>query len=314
MIKSGSKALLVLLTSQAVAGNSPDLDSCLKRLDPQSDIGYDRIAARCPELTKQLEQSPWSAWLPRGWKEPGNDLSAGGLRELRDVIARETATAPPNGGGSAAPVPDVRMLKTVLATMGAGVNSESRWRRFKNWLRTLLEKREQPPDENWFSRMVSHRGLPQSVLDLIVYAALGAVVVLAGVIVVNELRNAGLLPKRGAARLKPARGGMGVGGLLTDSRDIDNASLNDRPRLLLGMILRRLSERGILPPSGALTVRELTRAARLSEGDDQTRLSELALAAERVRYSSDAVAAESLREPLARGRELLDRLEAGVSG
>src|ERR1700734_3178306 len=113
MIKSGSKALLVLRASQAVTGNSPDLDSCLKRLDPQSDIGYDRIAARCPELTKQLEQSPWSAWLPRGWKEPGNDLSAGGLRQLRDVIARETATAPPNGGSSAAPVPDVRMLKTV---------------------------------------------------------------------------------------------------------------------------------------------------------------------------------------------------------
>jgi hypothetical protein len=77
--------------------------------------------------------------------------------------------------------------------------------------------------------------------------------------------------------------------------------------------LRRLSERGILPPSGALTVRELTRAARFPEREDEARLSDLALAAERVRYSADT-ASESLREPLARGQELLDRLEADASG
>jgi hypothetical protein len=317
MINQGSKALFMLALALFVCGFEvataraqnalPNLDSCLGRLDPQVDIGYDRIASRCPEMMRQLELGPWSPWLPRGWKEPGNDLSAGGLRELRDVIGRESAAAP------SAREPDMQHLKTVLATLGAAANSESWWGRFKSWLRSILETREQPAGESWFSRMVSHRGLPQSVLNLIVYAALAGVVVLAGVIIANELRNAGLVPKRGAARGLRAKA-ANISGRLTDSRDIDGASLPDRPRLLLGLILKRLSERGNMPPSGALTVRELTRAARLREPDDQACLSDLALAAERVRYSADVVASETLREPLARGKELLERLEAGASG
>ena len=43
----------------------PDVDSCLSRLDPELDIGYDRLAARCPELMKQLEHGTWVPWLPR---------------------------------------------------------------------------------------------------------------------------------------------------------------------------------------------------------------------------------------------------------
>ncbi|MEJ5755965.1 hypothetical protein, partial [Salmonella enterica] len=60
----------------------PDVDSCVRVLDPQLDIGYDRIAARCPDLARELEHGAWSSWLPRGWKESGNDLSAGGLKEF----------------------------------------------------------------------------------------------------------------------------------------------------------------------------------------------------------------------------------------
>src|SRR5438034_3439573 len=70
----------------------PDIDSCLRHLDPELDIGYDRIAARCPDLVKQLDHGPWAPWLPRGWKEPGNDLSAGSLKEFRELVSREDAT------------------------------------------------------------------------------------------------------------------------------------------------------------------------------------------------------------------------------
>src|SRR5262249_22447661 len=65
--------------SQAI----PNIDACVARLDPQLDIGYDRIAARCPDLMRQLETGAWAPWLPRGWKEPGNDLSVGSLKEFR---------------------------------------------------------------------------------------------------------------------------------------------------------------------------------------------------------------------------------------
>ena len=282
----------------------PNIDTCVSRLDPQLDIGYDRIAARCPELMHQLEGGAWAPWLPRGWKESGNDLSAGSLREFRELVDRESGVS----GSSAAP--DVRRLHTILTAL-ARSRSENGWSRFKSWLRSILERREEPTDEGWLTRMVSHVGVSQSVIRLITYAALTAVVVLAGIIVVNEARTAGLLPRwRGAARKRRELAGAGSSGTVWN--DIEGAQPGDRPRLLLELIVRRLSDRGFLPPAGALTVRELTRSARLEEADDRSRLTDLALAAERVRYSAAEIPAAALDEPVARGRELLDRLDASA--
>src|SRR4051812_45744955 len=67
-----------------------NIDACVARLEPQLDIGYDRIAARCPDLMRELEAGAWAPWLPRGWKESGNDLSAGSLKELRELVTRES--------------------------------------------------------------------------------------------------------------------------------------------------------------------------------------------------------------------------------
>jgi hypothetical protein len=295
-------------TSAAAAqasGAMPNIDSCVARLDPQLDIGYDRIAARCPDLMKQLETGAWGAWLPRGWNEPGNDLSAGSLKELRELVDRESGTPEANP----ATAPNVHSLQPILTAL-AGSRDTTGWSRFKSWLRSVLERREQPTDESWFSQMVAHVGISQSVIRLITYAALAAVVVLAGAIVLNELRTAGLFGRRmGTARRRQTQLAGGTAGM--SWRDIERATLSDRPRLLLELIVRRLSDRGALPPSGALTVRELTRAVQLPEAEDRSRFAEVAQAAERVRYSSVEPQAAGLDKPIARGRELLERLEAG---
>lgn len=291
--------------AQAPAADAlPAVDACVGRLDPELDIGYDRIAARCPELVKQLEHGAWAAWLPRGWKEPGNDLSAGSLKEFRELVERESAAS------DSVRAPDIRQLKSVLHGL-AGTSTAGWWSRFKSWLRSILETREEPTDDSWFTRMVSHVGVPQSLRQLIAYAALTLVVLLAAVIVINEVRAAGLLPKRGevARRRHRARDTPALA-----LSDIEGAALSDKPRLLLELIVRRLSDRGRLPPSGALTVRELTRAAQLPEPDDRARLSELALVAERVRYSAQDLESATLAESVARGRELLDRLDASTPG
>jgi hypothetical protein len=291
---------------QAEPQHAPDVDSCVSRLDPQLDIGYDRIAARCPELARQLDKGGWGPWLPRGWKEPGNDLSAGGLKEFRELVARESAATVPSR------TPDVRHLKSVLTEL-AGNSREGGWSRFKSWLRSILERREETTDESWFTKMVAHVGVSQSLIRVIVYAALAAVVLLAAVILVNEARTAGLLPKPGALK---RRGGTSVEGGTSAMAwsDIERAPLGDKPRLLLELIVRRLSDRGFLPPAGGLTVRELTKAVRLPEADDRARLADLALAAERVRYSAGGSQPAGLDESIARGRELLDRLNASTAG
>src|SRR3954470_8500850 len=65
------------------------IDDCTARLDAQADVGYDRVAARCPGLASALERSGVEQWLPQGWKEIRNNLSVGSLTELRSLIERE---------------------------------------------------------------------------------------------------------------------------------------------------------------------------------------------------------------------------------
>jgi hypothetical protein len=282
------------------------IDACISRLDPQLDIGYDRIAARCPDLVRQLDSGAWAPWLPRGWKEPGNDLSAGGLREFRELVTREAASA------ASARAPDVRRLQSVLVELGS-TSSETGWSRFKSWLRSMLERRDQSTDEGWFTRMVSHVGVSQSLIRIVIYGALAGVVLLAGVIIANEARAAGLLSRRDTAR-RSSGDATADGGSSATWGDVEQAPTEDKPRLLLELIVRRLSDGGLLPPAGALTVRELTRAARLPDAGDRSRLRAVALAAERVRYSVRDRRFADLDESIASGRQLLERLNASAPG
>ena len=93
------------------------------RLNPDIDIGYDRVAARCPALVRRVSESGVSAWLPRDWQRPGNDLSAGGLRELRQLLARELTTA---GGGGRESCAGVERVHDVLASL-ARSDGERSW-------------------------------------------------------------------------------------------------------------------------------------------------------------------------------------------
>jgi hypothetical protein len=79
---------------------------------------------------------------------------------------------------------------------------------------------------------------------------------------------------------------------------------------LLELVATRLVEQSRLPPARALTVRELSGAARLEDPADRARLSVLASTCERVRFSDQEVAPAILARALARGRELLASLDA----
>jgi hypothetical protein len=280
----------------------PEVDSCIARLDPQLDIGYDRIAVRCPELFRKLEQGPWSAWLPRGWNEPGNDLSAGGLKELRRLIALES------GARLSGSAPDVGRLPVVINHL-TDTSSVGTWARFKHWLRSILERRDEPAGDSWFSRLASHIGIAQTVRQTVAYGALALVVLLAATIIGNELRASGLIPSRSAARRssRTPRPGRVSGGI----DDMQGLPYLERPRFLLERVLSRLNERGVLPAPGALTVRELMSSARLAVPADRDRLSNLALTAERVRYSGGTPGTAEIDGPVSGGRVLLNRLEAG---
>lgn len=290
------------------AAARPVLDAigfCINRLNPGADVGYERIAARCPGLVHRLEESGWSLRLPRDWRRPGNDLSAGGLRELCDLILASTVIEPVRA-------PSVDTLPAVLAAVLAQQNGarEGWWARTRVWVREMFERR-QDEDEDGLSHFVAGNGVPESVLELLSYVGLTLVVVLAAVIVGNELRAAGVIGRLrrrfGGRATTPRRDVMG-GGDPGDWDDVRKAAPAQRPRLLLERVVARLAAQNRLPSPRGLTIHELTQAAQLADESDRRRLNGLAWMAERVRFSNEAIPDEAIAAVVESGQSLLERI------
>jgi hypothetical protein len=301
-------ALVIALAGVAHAQGHDALaaiDACLPQLDAGLDVGYQRIAERCPDLTPSLVASPWGAWLPHDWYQPHNQLSVDGLAELRALLVRESAATAPGHE------PRTATVSGVLKTLSVADHPRGWWERFKNWLRELFAR---PPaaEDSWLQRLLVRLHLPPILGRWIVWVALALVTALGLAIVVNELRIAGWLPSRrgGGARARSAAAGAAGG---VGLEELERASLSQQPRLLLELVAARLTQLSRLPPARALTVRELSRAARLEAAADRARLSELAATCERVRFSDKEVEPATLARALAQGRELLASLDAPVT-
>jgi hypothetical protein len=281
------------------------IDACLLRLDTL-DFGYERIAARCPDLTPSLAASPWEPWLPRDWYRPNNQLSADSLVELRALLQREAARTPSGHE------PRTAAVSRALAALSQAEHPRSWWQRLKSWLRELLTRPPQPAQDSWLQRLFMRMHLPAALARWIGWLALALLVVVGAGIVLNELRLAGWIAfrRRRSVWAAAAAGGAGTSARL---EDLERASPSQQPRLLLELVAARLVEQARLPPARALTVRELSGAARLEEPADRRRLNELAAACERVRFSDQEVAPAILARALAQGRELLASLEAPLA-
>jgi hypothetical protein len=279
------------------------IDDCVARLDSELDVGYARVAARCPELTPALGESSFAAWLPADWRRPDNQLSAAGLSELRAQLARESGR-----GEALRPPPRTERVATVLAAVTHGVDagSISWWQRFKDWLRRTLATRAQA-DSGGLRRWLAGIELSTATTQLITWAALAVVVALAAGILINELRIAGVLRAR-TTPPQPGGGELPRGGSAATLGQLESATPEQQPALLLELIAVRLAALQRLPPARALTARELEREARLPEESARARLVELVTVCERVRFSDEPVSSASLAAAVRAGRALLGTL------
>jgi len=303
-----ARALLALLLAAALVPCAQAraaleaIDDCLARLDTELDVGYARIAARCPDLTAALGASSFAPWLPADWKRPDNQLSAAGLSELRAQLVRESG-----GGDNRRPAPRSERVASVLASVTHGdAASIGWWQRFKDWLRRILTTRAQT-DSGWLRRWLAGIELSRSATRLITWASFAIVVALAAGIVTNELRIAGVLRGR-RARSQARSADVSRGGSAAALEEIERAAPEQQPALLLELITARLAALRRLPPARALTARELERQARLPEESGRARLAELVTVCERVRFSGAAVSSASLTAAVRGGRALLAAL------
>jgi len=281
------------------------LDACVRRLDPELDVGLGRIEPLCPGLVAVLESSGAAATLPDDWKRSRSELSASSLRALRRSLAER---APPPARRVP---PDTRVLRALLDEDGAANAAErGAWARFTRWLRSLVEGLDpgrESRDPLWrFGDLT----LPQRVWTILGYAAVGALLAFVAWVVRAELRAAGLL------------GGVPVivGGAVAaagPSFDAAQGSLSEvapleRPGWLLRRLAATLQQLGRLPPPGHLTPREVARAAQLDAVADREPLQAIAAAAERVRFGAAPPAMHELEPAIEAAAALLQRLGAGA--
>jgi hypothetical protein len=303
-----SRWLLALLFAVAAAplASARDaltaIDACIARLDAALDVGYARIRQRCPDLPPSLAGSAVAPWLPPDWNKPNNELSAAGLKELRTLLTRPTPTA-------AVRAPRVARLGAVLAGLAASASQQRGWwARFKQWLREILEWQQAEDHSPWWRRWFASLNLPQRVLDLVAAGALAVVTALVLAVLANEMRVAGVTLGR-RSRAAPSVRGRAAARAERSLDDLERAGPAEQPRLLLELVVARLREQDRLPPARALTLHELTRAARLA-APDRARLGVLTATCERLRFAAQAPPPPALAAALAGGRELLGTLVA----
>ena len=275
------------------------LDACAASLD-SLDIGYERIAERCPGLTPALEDSGYAPWLPADWKRPGNELSAAGLTQLRLLLQRELAA------GHVTHVPDVRHLAPVLAQLPPFEPSlEPSWEaRLGGWLRTRAapQRNSGGGGAGWLEPVAP----PPAAAG---YVLLALLVLGAALLASRELRLLAVRwPRVAWLRAVPGRRLPAAGEGSADLRD-ESRDPSQKLGTLLAGVAARLAEQGRLPGSQGLTARELIRAAPLPP-ELRAQLATLAGVSEQLAYAPVPPAGADIEAARAQGRQLLAQLEA----
>jgi hypothetical protein len=287
------------------------VEACRARLDARSDIGIERIQARCPELLPALEGAPWRDLVPRTLRDRREEISAQSLGALVDLV-RGASVAVPSGETSAREI-STQPLPGVLEELGArGQQGATRWERFKRWLKDLRERKEEKEDEEgmlekWSRQLSTSEGIAR-VITWIGYGLLGALVLL---VVVAELRAAGLFGarRRAAERRRPEAEWRRRLMLA----DVAAAPLAERPGMLLKLLGEALTRAHRLPAADGLTAGAIARRAQLDAETDRDELAGVAVTSERIRYAGQVPPESALEATVERAKALLARF-ARMSG
>ena len=299
------KRLLLIALLLAPAAFAEDaalraVQACRARLDPQVDVGIERVERRCPGLRAALRGAAWHDLLPATLGERREQISSASLAALIELVKRsEDAT-------QRRPAPDRELLADALAELGAqGQQGITRWERFKRWLKQKFENRKEDDEstlEKWSKQFQTSEGVAQA----ITYLGYGLVMMLVGYVLVAELRAAGLFGgvRRSQREASPAAEWRRR--LLL--ADVMAAPLAERPGMMLKLLGEALSRAHRLPAPEGLTAQAIARRARLDDEADRTGLARLAATAEQSRYAPRAPAAEDLEGAVATARGLLARI------
>jgi hypothetical protein len=305
--------LSLLLAPAAVYAQTPAapaLDSALDAIAACSETAPEAIdnvleESRCPGLHEALEDAGYAPFIPSAQRD---SFTADSLSDLHALISRYQR-AP----DEAAPEPDPEALRGILAALEQPPQIEQRlslWEKLKRWLRERLA--DARASDAWFNRWLEQFELSQSLTQIMIVTAVVLVLLLALLVLINELRVAGVFRRSSARSQQISTDGAVMRERAPAWSDFERIAPADRPSFVLRMLVAALVRSGRLATERSLTHREISARARLDDEVQRACLARVSTLAEKVVYGGAALDADA-DAVIAQGRELYARLSVGTS-
>lgn len=292
------------------AASLQTLDHCLDTLTlnaanapaAKAPKGIDGLRPLCPELEHAILDLPLHEELPEHWQD---SLDRSGVADLAALLHRY-------GSPPLSAVPRVPTLYPIAQSLNPPQQRHSWWQGVKDWLRQLLAA-PATSGPSWFTRWFSPASLPQLLLRSILYAMLGAILIMAWWIIWRELQAAGLTAAAARRARQPSVPAPILPARLLKLDDVEAAPLREQPAWLLRLLVQALLQSGRLNNERSLTHRELGPRSAFDDAQQQVSFESLSLLAERLLYGPNVPASSAAGQPqiehaLTAGRRLYAQL------
>ncbi len=218
------------------------------------------LADTCPRLSMALERFPARGFLAAKLDDTTTFIQ---LRDLQTLLARYEEALPERGRF------DFQGLRALLddTLIEAPERKPRVWDLFSQWLQSLLDEHRES-DNPWLFNLLKWISLPQWAWTWLGRILVGAIIILALFVIVNELHQSGLARRWRRRSFSPVM--MGPASASFEQRvlswpDILSLPVRLRPAALLRFIVALLADQGLVPDNRSLTNRELL--ARLDASD-----------------------------------------------
>jgi len=267
-------------------------------------VGLRELDAACPGLEHALVQLGYAPFVSEAQLDA---LTVHGLVDLQQLADRYRQ--PPDVAAN--PI-EVTTLGPILESLRQEQRAElpDTWfQRLKRWLRSVFDRPQQDSD-SWLSRWLQERTIPEKVRDGIINGLILLVIALAVAVVFNEARAAGLLRRGGRRSSRMPDRAAGPEPRRLSLADLDSAAPEERPSLLLRLLVATLVDAGRLRTEKSLTHRELSQRADFDAADQRENFQRVAVLGERLLYGDARVAPDEIEAAVEAGRALNAQLAA----
>jgi hypothetical protein len=276
--------------------------SCIEKASGD-EIGLSELEESCPGIERALTRSGYVGFIS---ESEADELTRYSLADLQHFAARDRQ---PSADHSAEA--DVAKLAPILGSLKEEQQVDrplTLLERFKRWLNGLMQ-RSQQDQESWLSRWLRDFDVSEGVTRTIVYMSIALILLIAILVIANELRAAGVFrrrERRRAAALEPAGGSPHLSHATLV--DLERVPAAERPALLLRVLVNTLVNSGRLRNAKSLTHRELGARAAFDAVDQRQSFNRVASLSERILYGSGNVPPEEIDAVIVAGRTLDQQL------